>query len=50
MQGPIPIFFLILPVVSLEVALLVTGEAPPGLHLLSPHVMGHFHLQDRIVR
>ena len=43
-------FFLILPVVSLEVALLVAGETPPGLHLLRPHGMGHFHLQDRIIR
>ena len=42
-------FFLILPVVSLEVALLVTGEAPPGLHLLGSHGMGHLHLQDRII-
>ena len=27
-------FFLIFPVVSLEMARLITGEAPPGLHLL----------------
>ena len=42
-------FFLILPVVSLEVARLVTGEAPPGLHLLGLHSMGHLHLQDQII-
>ena len=36
--------------VPLKVALLVTGEASPGLHLLGPHGMGHFHLQDRIIR
>ena len=35
--------------VSLEVARLVTGEAPPGLHLLGLHSMGHFHLKDRII-
>ena len=43
-------FFLILPVVPLKVALLVTGEAPPGLHLLSLHGTGHLYLQDRIIR
>ena len=42
-------FFLRLPVVSLKVALLVIGEAPLGLHLLSSHGMGHFHLQYRII-
>ena len=35
--------------VSLEVAQLVTGEAPPGLHLLGSHSTGHFHLEDRII-
>ena len=29
---------------------LITGEAPPGLDLLSSHSMGHFHLEDRIIR
>ena len=42
-------FFLIFPVVSLEVARLVTGEAPLGLHLLGLHSMGHFYLKDRII-
>ena len=49
LQGPIPVFFLILPMVSLEVAQLITGEAPPGLHLLGSHSMGHLHLEDRII-
>ena len=43
-------FFLIFPVVPLEVAWLITGEAPPGLHLLSLHSTGHFHLEDRVIR
>ena len=50
LQGPIPIFFLILPMVPLEVAWLITGEAPPGFHLLGSHSMGHLHLEDRIYR
>ena len=33
--------------VPLEVSRLITGEAPPGLHLLGPHSTGHFHLEDR---
>ena len=49
LQRSSPIFFFILPVVPLKVALLVTGEASPGLHLLGLHGMGHFHLQDRII-
>ena len=47
--GPGPIFFLIFPVVPLKMALLVTGEASSGLHLLGLHGTGHFHLQDRII-
>ena len=43
-------FFLIFSVVSLEVARLLTGEAPLGLHLLGSHSTGHFHLKDRIIR
>ena len=35
--------------VSLEVAQLVTGEAPLGLYLLGSHSTGHFHLKDRII-
>ena len=50
LQGPIPIFFLILSMVPLEVARLITGEAPPGLHLLGLHSMGHLQLKDRIIR
>ena len=42
-------FFLILPMVPLEVAWLITGEAPLGLHLLGSHSTGHFHLEDRII-
>ena len=42
-------FFLILPMVSLEVAWLITGEAPLGFHLLSLHSMSHPHLEDRII-
>ena len=42
-------FFLILSMVSLEVAWLITGEAYPGLHLLGSHSTGHFHLKDRII-
>ena len=49
LQGPIPIFFLILPMVPLEVARLITGEAPPGFHLLGSHSMSHLHLEDRII-
>ena len=49
LQGSIPIFFLILPMVPLEVARLITGEAPPGFHLLGSHSMGHLHLEDRIL-
>ena len=49
LQGPIPIFFLIFPVVSLEVARLITGEAPLGLHLLGSYSTGHLHLENRII-
>ena len=35
--------------VPLEVARLITGEAPPGFHLLGSHSMGHLHLKDRII-
>ena len=49
LQGPLPVFFLILPMVPLEVAQLATGEAPLGLHLLGLHSMGHFHLEDRVI-
>ena len=35
--------------VPLEVAWLVTGEAPLGLHLLGLHSMGHSHLENRII-
>ena len=50
LQGPIPIFFLILPMVPLEVPQLIASEAPSGLHLLGSHSLGHFHLEDRIIR
>ena len=49
LQGPILIFFLILPMVPLEVAWLITGEAPLGFHLLGSHSMSHLHLEDRII-
>ena len=49
LQGSVPVFFLILPMVPLEVARLITGEAPPGFHLLGSHSTGHLHLQDRII-
>ena len=49
LQGPIPVFFLILPMVPLEVSRLITGEAPPGFHLLGSHSMSHLHLEDRII-
>ena len=49
MQGPILIFFLKLPMVPLEVARLITGEAPPGFHLLGSHSTSHLHLEDRII-
>ena len=42
-------FFLILPMVPLEVTWLITGEAPPGFHLLGLHSMGHLHLEDRVI-
>ena len=42
-------FFLILPMFPLEVTRLITGEAPPGLHLLGSHGTGHLHLEDRII-
>ena len=42
-------FFLILPMIPLEVARLITGEAPPGFLLLGSHSMGHLHLEDRII-
>ena len=48
LQGPIPVFFLILPMVPLKVTWLITGEAPLGLHLLGSHGTGHLHLEDRV--
>ena len=47
--GPIPVFFLILPMVPLEVAQMITGEAPLAFHLLGSHSMSHLHLEDRII-
>ena len=35
--------------VSLEVARLITGEAPLGFHLLGSHGMSHLHLEDRVI-
>ena len=49
LQRPIPIFLLIFPMVPLEVALLITGEAPLGFHLLGSHSVSHLHLEDRII-
>ena len=49
LQGPVPIIFLILPMVPLEMSQLITGEAPPGFHLLGSHNMSHLHLEDRII-
>ena len=49
LQGPVSIFFLILPMVPLEMSQLITGEAPPGFHLLGSHSMSHLHLEDRII-
>ena len=36
--GAHPHFFLILPMVPLEVARLIAGEAPPGFHLLGSEI------------
>ena len=33
-----------------EVARPITGEAPPGVHLLNSQGAGHLDLQDRVVR
>ena len=35
--------------VPLEVAWLITGEAPPGFHLLGLHSTSHLHLEDRVI-
>ena len=35
--------------VPLEVARLITGEAPPGFPLLGLHSVSHLHLEDRII-
>ena len=42
-------FFLILPMVPLEMFWLITGKAPLGFHLLGPHSTSHLHLEDRII-
>ena len=42
-------FFLILPMVPLEVARLIAGEASPGFHLLGSHSTSHLHLEDQII-
>ena len=49
LQRPVPIFFLIFQMVPLEVAWLITGEAPLGFHLLGSHSTSHLHLEDRII-
>ena len=33
-----------------EVAGPITGEAPPGVHLLDSQGMGHLNLQNRIIQ
>ena len=42
-------FFLIFPMVPLEMTWLVTGKTSSGLHFLGPYGMGHFHLQGGVI-
>ena len=49
LEGPDPIFFFPLLVVLCEMARLIAGETPPGVHLLNSQGMGYLDLQSGII-